>query len=174
MTGLTGSPGLPNGRRLVVRVVLLYAVTMVFLVLLGVSPSPVLIAAFFLAATTVFVVFSERFTGSHSEAWVVNPPSTSGLGRGSDHRTAALARRLESRATEPGQRRNLAGDLQRQLRVVLADRVRRERGWDIVAHPELAYEALPPDLADLVARPADLRLADVRYLSALLDRIESP
>ena len=174
MTGRPGLPELPNGRRLVMRVVLLYAVTMVFLVLLGVSPSPVLIAAFFLAATTVFVVFSERFTSSHGEAWIVNPPSTAGLGRGSDHRTAALARRLESRATEPGQRRNLAGDLQRQLRVVLADRVRRERGWDIVAHPELAYEALPPDLADLVARPADLRLTDVQYLSALLDRIESP
>ena len=58
--------------------------------------------------------------------------------------------------------------------LVLADRVRRERGWDIVAHPDLAYEALPSDLADLVTRPPDLRLADAQYLSALLDRIESP
>lgn len=164
----------PNGRRLVVRVVVLYAVTMLFLVLLGVSPSPVLVAAFFLAGATVFVVFSERFTGSHSEAWVVAPASTAGLGRGSDHRTTALARRLEARADDASQRRNLATDLQRQLRVVLADRVRRERGWDIVAHPELAHEALPPDLADLMTRPPDLRLADVTYLSALLDRIESP
>src|SRR6478672_9815349 len=98
------------------RVLLLYAVTMVFLVLLGVSPSPVLIAAFFLAATSVFVVFSERFTSSHSEAWIVNPPSTAGLGRGSDHRTAALARRLEARVNEPSQRRNLASDLQRPLK----------------------------------------------------------
>jgi hypothetical protein len=165
---------LPSGRRLVVRVAILYAVTMVFLVLLGVSPSPILVAAFFLAAATVFGVFSERFTGSHSEPWIVNPPSTAGLGRGSDHRTSALARRLEARATDPSQRRNLAGDLQRQIRVVLADQVRRERGWDIVAHPELAYEALPRDLADLVTRPPDLRLVDVPYLSALLDRIESP
>ena len=171
---MTPARGLPSGRRLVVRVVILYAVTMLFLVLLQVSPSPVLVAAFFLAAATVFAVFSERFTSSHSEPWIVNPPSTAGLGRGSDHRTAALARRLEARVNEPSQRRNLASDLQRQLKVVLADRVRRERGWDIIAHPDLAYEALPSDLADLVTRPPDLRLADAQYLSALLDRIESP
>ena len=164
----------PDGRRLVFRVVVLYAVTMVFLVLLGVSPSPVLIAAFFLAAAVVFAVFSERFAGSYSEPWIVSPPSTAGLGRGSDHRTSALARRLEARVNEPNQRRNLAADLQRQLRVVLADRVRRERGWDILAHPELAYDALPSDLADLMTRPPDLRLVDAHYLSALLDRIESP
>ncbi|HEU5000619.1 MAG TPA: hypothetical protein VFT68_16895, partial [Lapillicoccus sp.] len=72
-----------SGRRLVLRVGLLYAVTMVFLVLIGVSPSPVLVAAFFLAATTILAVFSERFVGSYGETWVVNPPSTSGLGRGS-------------------------------------------------------------------------------------------
>jgi hypothetical protein len=165
---------LPTGRRLVVRVALLYAGTMVFLVLLDVSPSPVLVAAFFATAATIFAIFSERFTSSYSEPWVVNPPSMAGLGRGSDHRTSALARRLEARVDEPGQRRNLAADLQKQLRLVLADRVRRERGWDIVAHPEFAYDALPPDLADLVTRPPDLRLADAQYLSALLDRIESP
>lgn len=164
----------PDGRRLVVRVAALYAVTMLFLVLLGVSPSPVLVAAFFLAAAVVFAVFSERFSGSYGEPWIVSPPSTAGLGRGSDHRTSALARRLEARATEPSQRRNLAAELQQQLRIVLADRVRRERGWDIVAHPELAYDALPSDLADLVTRPPDLRLPDVQYLSAVLDRIESP
>ena len=163
-----------SGRRLVLRVALLYAATMVFLVLIGVSPSPFLVAAFFLAATTVFAVFSERFTGSYSEPWIVNPPSTAGLGRGSDHRTSALARRLEARAADPSQRRNLAADLQHQLRLVLADKVRRERGWDILAHPDLAYEALPSDLADLVTRAPDLRLADAQYLSALLDRIESP
>ena len=164
----------PDRRRLVLRVMVLYAVTMVFLVLLGVSPSPVLVAAFFLAAAVVFAVFSERFTGSYSEPWIVSAPSTAGLGRGSDHRTTALARRLEARANEPSQRRNLAADLQKQLRVVLADRVRRERGWDILAHPELAYDALPSDLADLMTRPPDMRLADAHYLSALLDRIESP
>ena len=164
----------PDGRRLVLRVAIVYAVTMVFLVLLGVSPSPVLVAAFFLAAAVVFAVFSERFSGSYSEPWVVSPPSTAGLGRGSDHRTSALARRLEARVSEPSQRRNLAGEVQRQLRVVLADRVRRERGWDILARPELAYDALPSDLADVMTRPPDLRLADVQYLSALLDRIESP
>jgi hypothetical protein len=163
-----------NGRRLVLRVALLYAATMIFLVLIGVAPSPFLVAAFFLAATTIFVVFSDRFTGSHGEPWIVNPPSTAGLGRGSDHRTAALARRLEARAGDPSQRRNLAADLQRQLQLVLADRVRRERGWDIIANPGLAYEALPSDLADLVTGPPDLRLADAQYLSALLDRIESP
>lgn len=164
----------PDGRRLVIRVALLYAVTMVFLVLLGVSPSPVVVAAFFLVAAVVFAVFSERFSGSYSEPWIVSPPSTAGLGRGSDHRTSALARRLEARADEPSQRRNLAAELQQQLRIVLADRVRRERGWDIMAHPELAYDALPSDLADLVTRPPDLRLPDVQYLSAVLDRIESP
>ncbi len=105
-------------------------------------------------------------------------------GRTRRRRPASVAARTTGRRRSPAasrparhdasQRRNLATDLQRQLRVVLADRVRRERGWDIVAHPELAYEALPPDLADLMTRPADLRLADVTYLSALLDRIESP
>jgi hypothetical protein len=165
---------LPSGRRLVVRVALLYAATMVLLVLLDLSPSPLLVAAFFVAAATVFAVFSERFTDSHAEPWVVSPPSTAGLGRGSDHRTSALARRLEARVHEPGQRRNLAADLHKQLRVVLADQVRRERGWDLLAHPELALDALPSDLADIMTRPPDMRLADAQYLSAVLDRIESP
>ena len=163
-----------TGRALVVRVALFYAVAMVFLVLLDLSPSPVLIAAFFLAAATVFSVFGQRFVSAYSEPWVVNLPSTAGLGRGSDHRTSALARRLEARVSEASQRRNLAADLQKQLRVVLVDRVRRERGWDLVAHPELAHDALPSDLAELMTRPPDLRLADARYLSALLDRIEKP
>jgi hypothetical protein len=134
----------------------------------------VVTASFPVAATTAFAVFSERFIDSHVEPWVVSPPSTAGLGRGSDHRTSALARRLEARVHEPGQRRNLAADLQKQLRVVLADRVRRERGWDLIAHPELAHDALPSDLADIMTRPPDMRLADAQYLAAVLDRIESP
>ena len=114
-------------------------------------------------------------SNSHDVPRADMPPAiASAAASASGSRTAALARRLEARVNEPSQRRNLASDLQRQLKVVLADRVRRERGWDIVAHPDLAYEALPSDLADLVTRPPDLRLADAQYLSALLDRIESP
>lgn len=164
----------PPGRRRVLRGLLAYAVVMVLLVALGLSPSPVLLAAFFLAGGVLLAFCGDHVLDSGGEPWITTGPSTVGLGRGSDHRTVALARRLAARSNEPGQRANLAAELHQQLRAVLADQVRRERGRDILAEPGAARDVLPPDLADLVEGPPDSRLADARYLSAVLDRIESP
>lgn len=164
----------PVWRARIIRAVLAYAVVMLVLVALGLSPSPLLIGAIFAAGTAVVAFFGDRFVGSHGEAWVTPGQSTMGLGRGGDHRTVALSRRLADPGRQPEQRAHLASDLQRQLSAVLADRVLRERGVDLVAHTHRAYDVLPPDLADLVARPPDPRLCDPAYLSALLDRIESP
>ena len=164
----------PTGRRRLLQAGLAYAVVLLGLVALGLSPNALLLGAFFVVGLAVVAFFADRFLDSQGELWFPGNPSMTGLGRGSDHRTVALARRLANREKDASQRRNLAAEIQRQLQVVLADRVRRERGWDIIARPDLAYEALPGDLADLVARPPDPRLVEPEYLSALLDRIESP
>jgi hypothetical protein len=163
----------PVWRARAIRAALAYAVVMLALVALGLSPSPLLIAAFFAAGAAVVGFFGDRFLDSHGEAWVSPGRSTMGLGRGGDHRTVALARRLADPGSEPDQRAYLAADLQRQLAAVLADRVSRERGVDLLRRPDLAYDVLPSDLADLVARPPDPRLCDPAYLSAVLDRMES-
>jgi hypothetical protein len=68
----------------------------------------------------------------------------------------------------------LAAELQKQLRLVLIDQVQRERGRNLRLHPEAAHDVLPPELAAIVTGPVDPRLTDARYLSAILDRIESP
>ncbi|MEO7233861.1 MAG: hypothetical protein ABIW80_00655 [Lapillicoccus sp.] len=163
----------PVWRARVIRAVVGYVVLMLALVLLGVSPSPVLVAALVVAGTIVMAFFSDRFSESHGEAWVTPGQSTLGLGRGGDHRTVALSRRLADPGRDPQQRAHLAADLQRQLAAVLADRVARERGVDLLAHPDRAYDVLPSDLADLVAQPPDPRLVDAAYLGAVLDRIEA-
>ncbi len=163
----------PVWRARVIRAVLGYVVLMLVLVVLGVSPSPVLIASFFVAGTAVLAFFTDRFADSHGEAWVTPGQSTMGLGRGGDHRTVALSRRLADPGRDPEQRAHLAADLQRQLAAVLTDRVARERGVDLLSRPDLAYDVLPSDLADLVAKPPDPRLVDAAYLSAVLDRIEA-
>lgn len=163
----------PVWRARAIRATAAYVVLMVVLVVLGVSPSPVLIAALFVAGTAVTGFLSDRFLDSHGEAWTTPGASTIGLGRGGDHRTVALARRLADPGSDPQQRAHLAADLQRQLAAVLADRVARERGIDLLADPARADDVLPPDLADLVVRPADPRLVEPAYLSAVLDRIEA-
>ena len=163
----------PVWRARLIQAVLAYAVLMLFLVLLGVQPSPVLIAALFVAATLGLAYFTDRFADSHGEAWVTPGQSTMGLGRGGDHRTVALSRRLADPGRQREQRLHLAADLQQQLAAVLVDRVFRERGVDLAARPALAHELLPSDLAALVTGPPDLRLVDPAYLSSVLDRIES-
>ena len=163
----------PVWRARVIRAVVAYAVLMLFLVVLGVQPSPVLIASLFVAATLVLAYVSDRFADSHGEAWVTPGQSTMGLGRGGDHRTVALSRRLADPGHQPDQRRHLAADLQQQLAAVLVDRVVRERGIDLTTRPDLAHDVLPPDLAALVTEPPDVRLVDPAYLSFVLDRIES-
>lgn len=164
----------PPFRRRVLRALLAYAFVMVALVALGLSPSPILLAAFFVAGGAVAAFCTEHVADSVGDAWTATRPSTVGLGRGADHKTVALGRRLAARSNEPGQRAHLAAELHDQLRAVLADQVRRERGRDILREPGAARDVLPPDLADLVEGPPDPRLVDARYLSALLDRIESP
>jgi hypothetical protein len=163
----------PVWRARTIRAVLAYVVVLLALVALDLSPSPALLGALFVAGTVVVGFFADRFADSHGEAWVTPGQSTLGVGRGGDHRTVALARRLADPGQQPEQRLHLAADLQRSLTAVLADRVARERGVDLVAHPELAFDVLPSDLAELVAKPPDPRLTDVAYLSGVLDRIES-
>lgn len=163
----------PVWRARVIRAAVAYALLMLALVYLGVHPSPVLIAALVAAVTLVLAYVSDRFSDSHGEAWVTAGQSTMGLGRGGDHRTVALARRLADPGSQPEARHHLAADLQRQLAAVLVDRVARERGIDLSARPDLAHDVLPSDLAALVTQPPDPRLVDPAYLSSVLDRIES-
>ena len=163
----------PVWRARIIRAVVAYAVLMLFLVVLGVQPSPVLIGSLFVAAVLVLAYVDDRFSDSHGEAWVSPGQSTMGLGRGGDHRTVALSRRLADPGHAPELRRHLATDLQQQLAAVLVDRVARERGIDLVARPDLAHDVLPSDLAALVTEPPDLRLVEPAHLSSVLDRIEA-
>ncbi len=163
----------PEDRRRLIRLAVAYVVVLLSLVGLGLSVSPILLGTLFLAGFAGVVFAVDRFGDDQDDPWTTNQPSTVGLGRGSDHLTTALARRLSNTAAEPSIRASLAGELHRQLRTVVVDRVRRERGIDLAIHPDAADEVLPTELAALVTGPPDPRLTESRYLSDLLDRLES-
>lgn len=163
----------PQGRRRLIWLAVAYVVVLLALVGLGLSVSPILLGALFLAGFAGAAFAVDRFGENQDDRWSTRQPSTAGLGRGSDHLTMALARRLSDSAANPANRANLARDLHRQLRQVVVDRVRRERGIDLATNPRVADDVLPTELVTLVTGPPDPRLTDSRHLTDLLDRIES-
>ncbi|MEO9152500.1 MAG: hypothetical protein ABI243_08865 [Lapillicoccus sp.] len=125
----------------------------------------------------MLVYVDGRIEDNAASDWPRLGASTLGLGRGADHRTTSLARRMAAVDTAtPGSRRQLALDLRAQVVTVMVGRVRRAHGRDLVADPA-ARSLLPADLALLLADPVDERvldrLADPAALARLLDRIES-
>jgi hypothetical protein len=167
--------GRPLWRRRLISAVTAYVVLLAALGALGLDPSPPLFAAFFVAALSVSAFVGDRLGDNQPEQWPSRNASTFGLGRGADHQATALARRLAAVGEGPPQTRaNLARELHTQLGVVVADRVQRRHGRDILSDPGAARELLPPDLAQLVLDPPDeRRLTEPASLSHLLDRIES-
>ncbi|MEP6797612.1 MAG: hypothetical protein ABI890_05660 [Lapillicoccus sp.] len=175
------SPHPVTGRRLwrrpLVGAVAAYLVLVVLLQALGLNPSPPMFAGLFLAVGAVAVYVDGRIADNDPTAWPRLGASALGLGRGADHRTTSLARRLESVGTAtPGSRRQLAADIHRQLVPVIVGRLRRSRGRDLTDDAE-ALALLPPEVAALLADPVDERvldrLVDPTTLARLLDRIES-
>ena len=154
-----------------------YLVLLVLLQVLDLSPSALLLAALFIAGGSVFVYVDGRLDDNTPSAWPRLGASTLGLGRGTDHRTTSLARRLAALDTaSAGSRRQLAVDIRTQVVVVMAGRVRRAHGRDLLTDPA-AHALVPPDLALLLEDPIDERvldrLVDPVALTRLLDRIES-
>ncbi len=168
---------LPKGRRRLLAVVAAYLVLLALLQALDLSPSPLLIAALFVAVGSVLLYVDGRLNDSAPSAWPRLGASTLGLGRGADHRTTSLARRLAALDTATaGSRRQLALDIHAQVVQVLVGRARRVHGRDVLTDPT-ARALLPADLALLLADPVDEqildRLVDPPALTRLLDRIES-
>ena len=165
----------PVWRRRLLGGLTAYVVLLLALGGLGLAPSTSLFAAFFVAAVSFLAFVADRWGDTQPDLWPTPSPSTVGLGRGADHQAAALARRLASAAEAPeATRANLARDLHAQLCVVVADKVARRHGRDVLADPHAARELLPPDLVELVLGPPDeRRLTEPISLSHLLDRIES-
>lgn len=166
--------GRRSGRvRAVLWGVAAYVGTVVVLSLLGLSPSVLLVAAVFVVAGTVAVHLDSRLADTLDGEWPRAGASTQGLGRGSDHRTASLARRLaDARTATPGARALLVGEVHADLVAAIASRTRRAHGLDPRTDAR-GLALLPPDLAALVVEPPDDRLLDPDHLAHLLDRTES-
>ena len=164
----------PAWRRRLIGGFTAYAVLLLVLEALGLDPSPALFAAFVVAALSVLAFLGDRQRDT-APLWPVQSASTVGLGRGADHKATALARRLAAVAEAPEAiRENLAKDVHAELSVVVADKVQRRHGRDVLTDPAAARELLPPELAELVLQPPDVhRLTEPAALSDLLDRIES-
>lgn len=169
--------GQSTGRRRLLGAVAAYLVLVGLLQVLDLSPSPLLIAALFVAVGSMLVYVDGRIEDNAPSEWPRLGASTLGLGRGADHRTTSLGRRMAVIGTaSPASRRQLALDLRAQVVTVLAGRVRRATGRDVHTDPE-ALALLPADLALMLADPVDERvldrLVDPAALNRLLDRIES-
>jgi len=165
----------PAWRRRLIGGFTAYVVLLLVLEALGLDPSPALFAAFVVAALSVLAFLGDRQRDTAPQLWPVQSASTVGLGRGADHKATALARRLAAVAEAPEAiRENLAKDVHAELSVVVADKVQRRHGRDVLTDPAAARELLPPELAELVLQPPDVhRLTEPAALSDLLDRIES-
>lgn len=177
LIGVGGLGPLSKGTRRLLGVVAAYLVLLVLLQVLDLSPSPLLIAALFVAVGALLLYVDGRLDDNTPSAWPRLGASTLGLGRGADHRTTSLARRLGGvDGASSGSRRLLALDLQGQVVLVMAGRIRRAHGRDVLTDPA-ARALLPADLALLLADPVDEkvldRLVDPTALTRLLDRIES-
>lgn len=165
----------PVWRRRLIGGLTAYVVLLLALGALGLAPSPSLFAAFIIAVVSVLAFVADRQADTQPELWPAPSASTVGLGRGGDPKATALARRLASVAEAPADTRaHLAQDLHAQLVIVVADRVLRRHGRDVLTDPAAARELLAPDLAELVlGAPDERRLTEPAALSRLLDRIES-
>lgn len=151
-----------------------YGVLVVFLSLLGYSPSAVLIAAFAVAFFSVAVLVADRLPDVSGDRWPLLRASSVGVGRGSDHRTASLASRLSTMDTASTERRlALAASLQEEIRGIVAAHVRRHDTRDVVHDPSAARAVLPPKLAAVLTGPPDPRLVDPAFLSTILDQVET-
>lgn len=166
-------PARPWRRRLA-WVVGAYLALVLVLSVLGLEPRPIPLAAVVIVAASLLALLADRIPDGSGEQWPTAHVSHVGLGRGSDHRTTALAARLAGMpAADPARRLALASDLHTQLCLVIAQRVDRHDVRQVLTDPVAAAALLPPELADLVSHPPDARLVDPAYLSIVLDRIES-
>ncbi len=159
------------GLRAVLRGAVGYLALVVVLVLLGMHPSPLLLGA---GALTLggLLAYLDVAMGTDDPPWPCADISTRGLGRGSDHRTASLARRLAGAPeSSAGARQHLAEQVRADLVAAVVSRVGRSHGLDPTTDPRV-LPLLPPDVAALVSEPADERLLDPHTLTRLLDRIE--
>ena len=164
--------GSRRGLRAVGRGAVGYLVLVVVLDLLGLHPSPLLMAAGALALAGL-LAYLDATLGTDDPPWPHGGGvPTRGLGRGSDHRTAVLARRLsDAPEASAGSRQHLAQEVRADLVSAVVSRVGRSHGLNPTTDPR-ALLLLPPEVAAVVRGPADERLLDPDTLTRLLDRIE--
>ncbi len=149
-----------------------YVVVVVALALLGVHPSPILLAAGALAVAGLLAYLDATLATDDSPWPHGGDAPARGLGRGSDHRTSVLARRLrDAPEASAGSRQHLAEEVRADLVAAVVSRVGRSHGLDPTTDPR-ALPLLPPEVAAVVRGPADERLLDPDTLTRLLDRIE--
>lgn len=151
-----------------------YVVLVVALSLFGFSPAVALLGVFAVAAFSIVVLVADRLPDASGDRWPLLRASNAGTGRGSDHRTTALASRLSTMPTAGHDRRlALATTLQHEIQTVVDQHVRRHDIRDVIGDPEAAHAVLPKELADLVSGPPTTRLVEPEYLSLILDQLEA-
>ncbi|GAA1903864.1 hypothetical protein [Lapillicoccus jejuensis] len=152
---------------------LAYVATVVVLTLLDVQVSLVLLAGVVGALVSVVVWVDHGGFTTTDPTWPTATVSTRGLGRGSDHRTAARGQRLAGApGAAPDVRAHLAAELRADLLPAIASRSLRVHGLDATSDPRL-LALLPPTLADVVALPADERLLDPAHLDRVLADLDA-
>lgn len=146
-------------RRLVLRVVVTYVGVVAALSLAGMTPSLLLLGAVALGLLSTGLGAGGA---TPTDAWPPMRTYVRDSGRGSDHATTHLARRLESVASsDPTARAALATGLHRALA-------------DVVWARAAAGASVPPQLAHLLTGPPDVdELTDPAALARLLSRIEA-
>lgn len=148
-----------------------WIVIVVLLELLDLRPSLPLLAALTLAIVAGALAIDTDALGTR-EVWVAGDLAGTGLQRGADHRTSALAEHLARVHESPDTAGELADRVHGRLQHILEGIVWRTQGVDLRANAQWAHRLLPDDLAALYTGPPDPHLLRPDRLAATLTRIE--
>lgn len=143
--------------------------------LIGITLDPVLTLTLTVSAVVLAEVLSQAAAAADSAQWSAPMAARPGLGRGSDHSTAALATRLrEIDGAGPGSRTHLAARIREELAQATRAGLERRYGTASPDDPRVADRlGTDPDLAAaLSGHLTDRDLTTTDTIARLLTRIE--
>lgn len=161
----------PVWRGRVIKVLSAWAIVVVVLTIVGMSPSAPILAALTLAGLALLLVL-ETEPDAGERGWYAGDLTGVTIGRGSDHQTNALADHLALVQSSPDTTEEIVRRIHLRLRTILESIVWARMGIDLRRNAEWARSLLPGDLADFYLGPPNPASLHPIALDRLLTRIE--
>jgi len=161
----------PVWRARVLNAVIAWAIVVGVLSIVGMSPSAPILAALTIAGLALLLVLDTE-PDAGERGWYAGDLTGVTSGRGSDHRTNALADHLALVQSSPDTTEEIVRRIHVRLQTILESIVWARMGIDLRRNAEWARTLLPGDLADFYLSPPDPAALRPIALDRLLTRIE--